>query len=351
MRAFSFRLGWVLFLLTALHSVRCWSQELGPLFTESPQRLHPRQPRSEADLLRLQAATLTMEGRILERRGQASRALQKYQRAYRLDPDASVVLKQVVSLALGLGRIDQATRYAALLADTNLADLVLAEQLAMLLADRFEYDRSLQLYEHVLAQRDNQPQGRDLTSMRFEMGRLYLLTGKHHQAAEAFRLVLQALEHPDDHQLSESINNTILAHPEIAYNVMAEALLEVNDYDRASALFRKAAQSQSVAGWLSLQLARVDHSASRYEAAKEKLETYVRQKRQFAGQEPYRLLQEISEKTSKEKGNPQDEAAEGVLRRFRGWLAEGSRQSSLAAVCGGAEPWPWRATRSREALC
>ena len=53
--------------------------------------LQPIRGRTEIEGHRLRAATMVMEARILERRGEFTRSLRKYQRAWRLDPDARVV--------------------------------------------------------------------------------------------------------------------------------------------------------------------------------------------------------------------------------------------------------------------
>ncbi len=169
MQAYSLRPIGAVFLCLLGATIPCLSQEAGSIFTDTPQPLQPRESRSETDRLRLRAATLVMEGRILARRGESANALRRYQRAYRLDPDARVVLKQIVSLALELGRVGEASRYALLLADSKIDDPDLAERLAKLLAGQHEYDGSLQLYQRTLTLRQEQPKARSLVAMQFEM--------------------------------------------------------------------------------------------------------------------------------------------------------------------------------------
>lgn len=289
----------------------------GEEFADAPQRLEPVRQRTETEQEYLQAATLVMEARILERRGELASAVRKYQRAWRLDPDARVVLKRIVPLALQLGRVDEATRYALLLTNSDLDDPFLAERMAMLMADQLEYDRSLQLYQHVLKLRADAPNTRDPIAMHFEMGRLYFLTGKHEQAAQSFRVVLDALENPQKHQLAPEVQSAILADPSLTYTLIAESFLEAGAYEDARGLFKKAADAKKPAGWLQFQMARVDYRAGRYKDALEKLEDYVQQKLQLGGRTPYQLLQGLLDRTP---AADREKAAATVTSRFREWL-------------------------------
>jgi tetratricopeptide (TPR) repeat protein len=95
-------------------------------------------------------------------------------------------------------------------------------------------------------------------------------------------------------------------------------------------MFRKAAESQT-AGWLPLQLARVDYRAGRHDLARAKLEQYVQQHRRFGGQEPYRLLQKLMESApSAGEGITEKRAdAKSVVDRFRDWLTDDPENSAL----------------------
>lgn len=289
-----------------------------------PEFLQPLVQRTEADLERVKAAALVMEARILERSGQQAKSLRKYQRAWRLDPDARVALKQIVPLTLELGRVDEATRYALLLTNSELDDPFLAERMAMLMSDQLEYDRSLQLYQRVLQLRSKNPNARDPIAMHFEMGRLYFLTDKHKQAAQAFRVVLDALENPVKHQLSDRVREAILAKPELAYALIAESFLEAGEYEDARLMFEKAnsVSAGKTEGWLPLQLARVDYRAGQYRQARERLEAYVKQKLRFGGQTPYELLKDLMDKVKSGDDEKADPDRPNVIVRFRDWLSD-----------------------------
>lgn len=285
--------------------------------------MQPARIRTEREGDRLQAAVYFMEGRILERRNEGSLALRKYQRAWRLDRDARVILKQIVPLALELGRVDEGTRYALLLANADLEDPFLAERIAMLMTDQLEYDRSLQLYQHVLQLRAKEPETRDPIGMHFEMGRLYYLTKQYKPAAQSFRIVLNAIENPEWNKLSDEVRTALLADKELTYTLIAESFLEAGEYADARDVYQKAAAARSQqddSGWLDFQLARVDYRAGKYAQAQKKLESYVQQKLKFGGTTPYEILQSLMESATTPDDSDKDRPS--AIARFRDWLSD-----------------------------
>lgn len=309
----------LLLCLAASQLVHAEKLSLDQPFTDPATPLKPVKTRTDTDRERLRAAALLMDARILERRGQLIPALRKYQRAWRLDNRARVALKQTVSLCLQLGRVEEATRYALLLTNSDLNDPFLAERMAMLMADQLEYDRSLRLYQHVLKLRAKEPNTRHPIAMHFEMGRLYFLADEHEQAAQSFGVVLDAIEDPNNEQLSDEVRQAILAEPGLAYNLIAESFLEAGRYDDAMRLFEKAAKSQKSPQWLTFQQARVDYRAGKYRQAEEKLNAYIKQRLRFGGRTPYELLQSLMEATSDDDDEKNDKTR---FQKFRDWLAD-----------------------------
>lgn len=296
-----------------------------------------QQGRSDTDRERLLGDTLILEGRILQKRGEFVPALRRFQRGWRLT-GSKTILKQIIPLALELGRVEEATRYALLLADSDLSDPFLAERLAMLLSDQLEYDRSLQMYQRVLKLRNETGGPRNLIAMQFEMGRLYYLTGKYPQASQVFRIVLQALNANPEDANTAAFRKAISKDPKPVYTLIAESFLEAGEWELATATYRKADQFSPNQQWLTFQLGRVDYHAGRYESAREKLQSYVTQKLRFGGQTPYELLQKTMKQAQEETGielaeaaetnktdssdKPDDQVQKTVFSMFRDWLAD-----------------------------
>ena len=79
--------------------------------------LNERLPRHETANDRLIAAAHFAQGRLLLKRQVPHQALQHFQRAWRYDPEATLIARKVVELASGLGRHGEAERYAVLAAE------------------------------------------------------------------------------------------------------------------------------------------------------------------------------------------------------------------------------------------
>ncbi len=292
-------------------------------YNDKVESLSPVRKRSASDLEKLTAQAMVMDARILQRQGKTTEAIRKFQRAWRLDTEATTILKQVLPLALELGRVDEATRYALLLADSDLEDPFLAERLAMLMSNQLDYDRSLQLYQRVLELRTKDPDARNPIAMQYEMGRLYFLTEKYVQASQAFRVVLEALENENENAFSDAFRKAILKDPKPVYGLFAESFLESSDYDLAEQMFKKTNELEPNQQWLTFQLARVDYRRGRYDDARTKLQDYVGQKLRFGGETPYKLLQDMMDRAG---GQPKDvdetNDPPSAFVRFRDWLAD-----------------------------
>lgn len=195
-------------------------------------------PRDEAAQDRISATALLAHGRMLQQRRDLAGALRRYQRAYRYD-DAGRGLKEIVSLAMELGRLDQAARYAVH-GGQQIHDLIALRRLAIDATNRQEWSLAARLYDSSLS-----PVGTDASRtatqvlMRAELGRLYFLSDEFERSHQAFAEVRAALAKPDDYDLSESIQKIIIGDRRQTYSLMARAASEAKQYDEALALYRE----------------------------------------------------------------------------------------------------------------
>ncbi len=269
----------------------CYAQRTF-LLDDAPTPLVPARSRSEPQLERVRAAALVAQARILYQRGELPEAVRGYQRAFRLDPGSEVILRQIVPLALELGRIGEATRYAVLLADAAPKDATFSRQVAMLLTEQQEYQSALTLYERAAELLKDAKADGDTVLMRFEMARLCYLTEQYAKAADSLDIVRNAIDNPAEYDLQPAQRDALLARPELAYTLMAECYLEAGRPEPAAEMFRRAAEQQPQE-WLELHLARVDFEAGRREDANSKLRDYFERRLRFAGSVPYEMFREL----------------------------------------------------------
>lgn len=195
-------------------------------------------PRDEAAQDRLTAVALLAHGRMLQQRRDYVGALRRYQRAYRYDEQGRG-LKEIVSLAVDLRRLDVAARYAAS-GGQQIRDLILLRRLALDATNRQDWAMAAKLYEASLSPNGSE-ESRNATQvlMRAELGRLLFLSDQFQKSAASFAEVRAALAKPEDYDLSESIQKIIIGDRRQTYSLMARAVLEAGQYDEALALYRE----------------------------------------------------------------------------------------------------------------
>ncbi len=257
--------------------------------------LTPVKPRSEAQQDHLDALAHYATGRVAQQREDNAAALREYQRAARLDPEATAVLREIVPLAFALERPSVAVRYALMAVEKEPTDPVLMRRLAAFVTDEGEQDKALRLYEmaaEVLAAKPEKPNASTVfTAM--EMGRLYYLEKQYSKAADRFAEVLKALDKPAEFGLDESLRKAILGGGDITYQLFGEAFFDAARYDDAVTAYEQANAIKPDRPQLALSLARVEFKRGNHDSSMTKLEEYFAARRSDQGRPPYRLLDEI----------------------------------------------------------
>lgn len=255
------------------------------------ETLVPKTPRSEADEDRITASAWFARARLLHQRGQKDAALRAYQRAWRYDPQATIV-EAIVPLALELKRVDEAARYAVFVAQGDPDDALQVRRLALLLAEDRKWDQAVRLYERSLELQPAMKQVSDLSSavLHQEMGRLYFLSDQFEKAAASFAHVRDALAATPT-VLDQQAQEIILGdEPADTYSLWAESFLAAKRFDEALALFEKANNEQANAGRYALQRARVEAARGETTRAIQRLEEHFAAAGDILSLEPFELL-------------------------------------------------------------
>src|SRR5258707_15274999 len=122
----------------------------GDPLEDRPEPLAASRPRSEEEQDRLDAAAKFAAGRTLEQREQSAAALRLFERAVRLDPQATPVLRELVPLAYSLNRRAEALRYALKLAEQDDSDSLLARRIGQFVAEDGDPKWGAKLLERAL---------------------------------------------------------------------------------------------------------------------------------------------------------------------------------------------------------
>lgn len=286
----------------------------GPVeLDDVPAPLRQTVPRTEAERDRLDAVAMFAAGRMLEQRQELPQALRRYQRAFRLDPTAEPVLREIIPLAFGLGREEEAVRYATKLAELDASDPMLLRRLGIVLTEQRDFKQALALYEKVRKAEAGQPKSSAQVMLHLEMGRLYLITEQHAKAAEVFGFVSKALEKPDDYGLNPVLLKSLVGDKGEVHELMAAAFLEAGHVDEAARAFARLEKFSSNKAVAAYNQARIAAKAGRPGEALDKLDEYFQARESSKGVAPYELLAKVLR---------EQKQAEELIPRLEKLLAE-----------------------------
>jgi tetratricopeptide (TPR) repeat protein len=247
-------------------------------FEDRPEPLVTKHPRSEAEQDRLDAAAQFAAGRTVEQRDELPAALRDFERAFRLDPQATPILRELVPLAYSMNRRGEAVRYAVKLAEQDDSDPTLMRRIGLYVAEDGDWKRGAQLLERALEAelRDPKATTAETTQIRVELGRMDFILSRYAEAAALFDKVLAVLDKPKDSNLAPDDQRKIVGDDGLTYELIGATFLEVKRPEDAARAFEKLNDLAPNPAVLSLNLARVDEKANRPAEALSKLEAYFK---------------------------------------------------------------------------
>jgi tetratricopeptide (TPR) repeat protein len=249
--------------------------------------------RGETERDRLEAAAMFAAGRVHEQRQELPSALQRYERAFRLDPTAEPVLRALVPLAFGMGREEEAVRYATKLAHLDASDPTLLRRLGVVLTEQGEHREAIALYEKARQHDAKEPKSTAQVMLQLEMGRLYVITEQFGKAAELFALVSKALDAPQDYGLSSGLLKKLSGDKGEVHELMAAAFLESGQTDEAAKSFARLDKINTDKAVTAYNQARLASKAGRHDEALAKLEEYFAARESSRGTAPYELFAKV----------------------------------------------------------
>lgn len=190
----------------------------------------PRTSLSDVCRDRIRAAAHYATAETHFHRGELSRALSGYQRAWRWDPSQAESLSKIAPLALSLDRPAEAVRYSLLDAET--ADAPLLRRLALYQSERQDWHSALRLYRLWL---ERSPAGgsqkerlvRLLTQI--EIGRLEYLTDRTMDASRTFEAVGEVLSSQSaDREFAAQARRILGASLSVTWEIAGRCHLETH---------------------------------------------------------------------------------------------------------------------------
>lgn len=274
---------------------------LPPGLEDRPAPFVPQRPVSEAEADRAEALRLFAAGRLLERRQDFSGALRRYQRALRLDPQATTICNAILQLAVRSKRLDEAVRYALhhRPPEASRIEPMTYLQLATYLSEQGQWKSARRLYELVLQARVGQAPTPGDVYLHLELGRTYQLEGVAARSADHFARVAEALEHPERFKLDEAAREKLLKEQGLLYVLMGESFLQADRPSLALAAYEKAEAGHPQPGLWDYRRARVLAKIRKPAEALQALTRYFDRGLAGEGLGPYELLAEILKQQGK----------------------------------------------------
>jgi tetratricopeptide (TPR) repeat protein len=203
---------------------------------DAPQPFTPAHAKTETDSDRVEALSLFAAGRTHEQREEFADALRCYERALRLDPQSSAIIRAILPPAVRLKRYDEAARYVLKAADLKGANPLQLAEVGVSLKEQGDFARASAVCRKALAACDKPAV---TIVLQNELGDLYWIDGAYKQAADCFAAVLDAIDHPDKYGLDESLKNALLGEPSLTFQKIGDCFLAADRRQEAKAVFER----------------------------------------------------------------------------------------------------------------
>lgn len=268
-----------------------------------PEKLQPKQGRTVDEQRRIDGLAWFMKGRFLESREEFKAALEAYEQAIAVDPNASEVYRLLIPLAFGLNENDKAIKYALKAIELTPDDFQMLQRVGIHLATKERVPEALKLLEQAAkSAKLDRLSGQYVAIMR-DLAFLYLVTGQVEKSADAFEVVFDAKVDPNKYHLDFQMKSELEKHPRTTFEAIGQVFLEAKRPDRAIvALQRAATAKKSKPGNISYSLAQAYLMTQKVDQALEQLQVYFDAQLQSKGKAAYQLLADIL----KAQGKPND---------------------------------------------
>ncbi len=261
----------------------------------------PAQPQTEADRKKIEASAHYMQGLILQKRGDFQAAIEQFRKALAADPTGVEIYRSLIVLAL---RFNDRTMAENLLVEALKHapnDLQMLRLLGAIYEERQQAPLAIELLERASKSPDLKPDSQEQILLMIELGLLYRSVGEKQKAADAYTVILKAVEHPERYNLGTGPAAALLKNPELSLERIGSVFLEAERYDDALRAFDLAEKKpQLKPEEINFFRAKIFFAQKKHDAALEKLRTYLDKKLQSQGIEPYQLFASIMEATGRE---------------------------------------------------
>lgn len=247
-------------------------------------------PLAESHADRLHASTLFGQGRLHARRQQFVKALQLYQRAWRYDRSVVSISNELIPLAMGIKRNQEASQYAKLAINDTSANSESLMRMAVVLTRNGDYPEAIQAYQAVLNRQNDDTLSVPKALITAELGRTAFLAKDFELAAKAFDETTQALNQPEQAGLTGVHLARLKGSTGSVFLAMNEVYKATKQFTKAREAIEQSQQTAPNPAMYALRVASLYYAENKDSEALSELQRYLDLKSAEGKSDPYRLL-------------------------------------------------------------
>ena len=262
---------------------------------DRPKLYVPLRPPTKKEVDELEALHSVVRGVICEREDRLVEAMQCFEAAAKLDPDAVTIRKSLLVIYIAMERHDDAAKLLKAILDLDPHDCETAYLYARLLRNRGKLEEACDVLQKGL-QSNRLHERSDLhQQMAYDLGAAMERREKFEQAAAAFGVAAGLLDHPDGLMESRMSAEEIQMRSADTHERIGRNFLDAGKFDNAIAAFRQAQIRYPLgAGRLDFNLAQVFLRQDKLNDAATALQSYLQIMPQ--GTEGYELMIGVMQK-------------------------------------------------------
>jgi tetratricopeptide (TPR) repeat protein len=257
-----------------------------------------KDPRESADAKKTESMAAYMEGVAAQKAGDFPEALKAFEKAAEADPSAPEPVRAQAILLMRLGKRLQATEMAKKAIELDPDDYDMRRQMAEDSLRQRQVPEAIKLIEEAAASPRLKHDSSDYINIQRIRGILYVAIRNTAKAASSYRVLLNALERPEDFGLDFREHQALMNDQTTGYETIGKVMLDVGRNDDAITAFQALARVRNDKPgdhhyWLALAQYRKDD----LEPAEENLNRYFATNRRRS--ESLRLVSDLFNATSR----------------------------------------------------
>ncbi|MCA9008229.1 MAG: tetratricopeptide repeat protein [Planctomycetaceae bacterium] len=196
-----------------------------------------RDESAELDPANKDALAWYMAGQKAMKRGDLQPAADAFEKAAEASPQSAVPLRALSLVLLRLGRTQEGVRTAEKAMQLDPDDVEMRLQMAVFYATSQQIKKATTLLDEALESKTLKKASREFVQVHQIRAAVSLATGQMKEAADSYEVLLDALERPEDFQLTDREHTALVNNRPTSYEAVGRVLMQVGRHNKAIQAF------------------------------------------------------------------------------------------------------------------